>query len=88
MRLLWTYYLLILIVITIIFALRTASFYDLVKKGRLKFNLTTDNAKKKHEIKNKTKEAITDMLCWLGITLLSLFAVLDCFIKIIEGWNF
>ncbi len=87
MRLLWTYYLLALIVVTVIFALRTASFYDLVKKGRLKFNLATNNAKR-YEIRNKTKEAITDMLCWLGVTLLSLFAVLDCFIKIIEGWNF
>jgi hypothetical protein len=87
MRLLWTYYLLALIVITVIFALRTASFYDLIKKGRLKFNLATDNAKR-HEIRNRTKEALTDMLCWLGVTLLSFFAVVDCFIKVIEGWDF
>lgn len=87
MRLFWSYYLLALIAVTVLFAMRTKCFYDLMKKGRLKHNLTTD-IEKKTEIRNKTKDALADMLCCVGITLLSIFAVIDCLIEVIEGWNF
>ena len=87
MKIFWFCYLALLCCCTIMFLLRSMSYFELRKLGLKKYDRATD-IKKKDEIWDKLSEATVNGICWLGVTLLGVFAILDCFIKIIKGWSF
>lgn len=87
MRIFWFCCIPVLIAITVVFGMRALSYYSLAQKGLERYDRTTD-IKTKDEIWARYTEANTNAWCWVGATILALFAICDCILNIIQGVDF
>ena len=87
MRIMWLCFFVILMPFAALFLMRALSYFELAEKG-LKKHRKAINNDVKAEIWERMCEAKVDGCCWIGFTILTFFAMLDCILNVIQGVDF